>query len=275
MFDIDSDAYRSKSGRSSVEEGFYMQEIVSPFRQLRLSALGSGPGGGCAEQRDSPEHEYAKQMDATPWQINPMKVRRPLQEAGAEEDEYFFEDEEDEVSAMKRQRSTALRSSSPEGYSRFDPGRRCSNPYLRADFGDAAPGLERRVSSPVISPGKLKAQVTQSRAAIMEHIMATQLEIEENSPSRTGGSMSTVNRELIQSLKERRLLQRSKSREGPGGAGPIAEPDSGMGLALKQMNKSVYEPAILNPLGAPRETSDTIMALQEKLLRRPIINHNC
>lgn len=172
-------------------------------------------------------------MDATPWQINPMKVRRPLQEAGAEEGDYIFEDEEDEVNAMKRQRSTALRTSSPEGYSRFDPGRRCSNPYLRADFGDSATGFDRRVSSPVISPGKLKAQVTQSRAAIMEHIMATQLEIEANSPSRTNGSISNVNRELIQSLKERRLLQRSKSREGPGGSIPIAEPNSGADLAIK------------------------------------------
>jgi len=233
MFDIDSDAYKSKSGRSSAEEGFYMQEIVSPFRQLRLSGLGSGLGGGYAEQRDSPEHEYAKKMDATPWQINPMQVRRLLQEEGAEEEEYFFEDEGDEVNAMQRQRSTALRTSSPEGYTRFDPSGHCSNPYLRADLGDAAPGFDRRVSSPVISPGKLKAQVTHSRAAIMEHIMATQLEIEANSPSRPGGSITNVNRELIQSLKERRLLQRSKSREGPGGSVLNTEPGSGAGLGLK------------------------------------------
>lgn len=63
----------------------------------------------------------------------------------------------------------------------------------------------------IISPGKLKTHVTQQRAEIMENILLKQREIEDNSPSKTS---SMVNRNLIQQLKERRLEQRSKSREG-------------------------------------------------------------
>lgn len=34
---LDEDAYKSKSAGSEEEEGYYMQEIVSPFRQVKLS----------------------------------------------------------------------------------------------------------------------------------------------------------------------------------------------------------------------------------------------
>jgi len=40
------------------------------------------------------------------------------------------------------------------------------------------------------------------------------------------------------------------------------------------MNNSVQEPAIVSRLEAPIETSDVIMALQEKLLRRPLSKHH-
>jgi hypothetical protein len=47
----------------------------------------------------------------------------------------------------------------------------------------------------IISPGKLKSHVTNSRAGIMEKLLARQKEIEDNSPSKTS---SGVNRNLIQ-----------------------------------------------------------------------------
>ena len=53
----------------------------------------------------------------------------------------------------------------------------------------------------MISPGKLKTTVVESRKHIMERIDETQKEIEQNSPSRNSG----VNIDMIQKLKERRM----------------------------------------------------------------------
>lgn len=87
----------------------------------------------------------------------------------------------------------------------------------------------------------------------MEQILATQLEIEENSPSRVEGH---VNREMIQKLKERRLLQRSKSREGPGGQ--ISE-----GSQQTVPNRDPEAGA-----KAPKDTHELIRDIQQRLLSR-------
>jgi hypothetical protein len=55
----------------------------------------------------------------------------------------------------------------------------------------------------IISPGKLKSNIVESRKHIMERINETQKEIEENSPTRNSG----VNIDMIQKLKERRSLK--------------------------------------------------------------------
>lgn len=159
------DAYKSKSAASSGEDGYYMQEIVSPFRQLRLSALGSvGAQGYC--EPNSPE-VYNKQMESTKWLINPMKVqRKPINQDEEVQRSYFDVDEDEDRQIVSG------RSSSPESY-QVCPSQRAANPYWHPDFGSSGLNLERRVSSPVISPGKLKAQVSQSRVGIMEQILAT------------------------------------------------------------------------------------------------------
>lgn len=106
----DDPAYKSKSAASSGEDGYYMQELVSPFRQLRLSALGSAGAGGYGEP-DSPA-DYNKQMEAAKWLINPVQVRR--QPLGADDDvqqSYFDVDEEEPDRQI-----ISGRSSSPESY---------------------------------------------------------------------------------------------------------------------------------------------------------------
>lgn len=71
--ELDEAAYKSKSAGS--EDGYYMQEIVSPFRQLKLSALGSGGAAGCDDASDNLEEQH-RQIASTQWMVNPVKVRR-------------------------------------------------------------------------------------------------------------------------------------------------------------------------------------------------------
>ena len=67
---------------------------------------------------------------------------------------------------------------------------------------------EKEEFGEIISPGKLKSTVVESRKHIMERIDETQKEIEENSPTRNSG----VNIDMIQRLKERRI-QKIKTLE--------------------------------------------------------------
>ena len=71
--ELDEAAYKSKSAGS--EDGYYMQEIVSPFRQLKLSALESGGVAACDEPNEALEEQH-RQIESTSWIINPVKVKR-------------------------------------------------------------------------------------------------------------------------------------------------------------------------------------------------------
>ena len=82
-----------------------------------------------------------------------------------------------------------------------------------------------------------------SRSTIMEQIMATQQQIEQNSPSKVveGGIASHIDRDMIQRLKERRLLQRSKSREQPGGGTGGQEDADGQRRMGQDTNKLIQD----------------------------------
>jgi hypothetical protein len=88
---------------------------VSPFRQLKLSALGSGGAAGCDEQSDNLEEQH-RQIESTQWMINPVKVKRREHQ---NEDDYFMNqsyDDEDEVQRDLESRIPHGRRSSPSTF---------------------------------------------------------------------------------------------------------------------------------------------------------------
>lgn len=174
-----------------------------------MNLLGAAVGGPLNAQEESHLAELSEspellnqEIERMRWRLSPAKVKRARH---FDDDEYGSEHDFSSPKATNSRSFIDVVTDSP-----IDQ----TNPYLRRDFMPKQTNTfsPNRLSSPVISPGKLKAQVTQSRAQIMEAILATQQEIEENSPSRAS-MLSSVNREMIQTLKQRRLLQRSKSRE--------------------------------------------------------------
>jgi hypothetical protein len=62
----------------------------------------------------------------------------------------------------------------------------------------------------VISPGKLKCEVSKSRAFAISQLSAIEREITENSPSK----IANVDMNLIERLKERRKSQNRSTQKG-------------------------------------------------------------
>ncbi len=171
---------------SSENSDMCMQEIVSPFRNLGLSR---GPEDRLSKL--SPDNR--KQVfEATQWTINPVQLKMGEVESDEEERKPYGivdEQQEDEDPALLQ---------SPGG-----PYSPCESP-IKQQSGS----VYRTSGSPIISPGKLKTQVSMKREQIFKQIMATQLEILENSPSK--GSM--IDRQLILQLKQKRLAQKSQQK---------------------------------------------------------------
>mmetsp|Transcript_31476 Transcript_31476/g.48145 ORF Transcript_31476/g.48145 Transcript_31476/m.48145 type:complete len:189 (+) Transcript_31476:1055-1621(+) len=137
---------------SSENSDMCMQEIVSPFRNLGLSR---GPEDRMSKL--SPDNR--KQVfEATQWTINPVQLKREDGEFEEEEERQPFGLVDEEV-----EEDPALLQSPGGPYSP------CESP-IKQQKG----GIYRTSGSPIISPGKLKNQVTMKRDLIFKQILATQ-----------------------------------------------------------------------------------------------------
>lgn len=78
-----------------------MQEIVSPFRQIRLSAMGSAGKTHFNDVTSDSLEDQHRQMESTQWQVNPIKVRRNDQEDFEDDDfsttKKYYDAEEDQL----------------------------------------------------------------------------------------------------------------------------------------------------------------------------------
>jgi hypothetical protein len=150
--------------RGSENSELCMQEMVSPFRQIKLYD----------EKCLSPE-QRSQLVSSSEWHINPVQIKRTEESPTSD------------THSPPMMKNVISRLSSP--------GSPCESPV-------------KNNASPTISPGKLKSQVSKSRAFAIYQLSLLEAQITDNSPSK-----SNVDHKLIERLKERRKSQNKMNKQ--------------------------------------------------------------